>query len=151
MSVISPVEGVADFLLQGKNQDDVALLTLTGQHTYGELRSAALVVANYLRLAGAKKSERVLLIGENSFFWVAAYLGILRSGLVCVPLSSTISELELGYALQVTEAKFAFLQGSAAHRNSALFSEISVVLEQELPGLVCGKTLDHFPGLLSRL
>jgi long-chain acyl-CoA synthetase len=151
MSVLSQVEGVADFLLQGKNPDDVALLTLTGQHTYGELRSAVLVVAHYLRRTGAKKGERVLLIGENSFFWVAAYLGILRSGLVCVPLPATISELELGYALQVTEAGFAFLQSSAAHRNSALFSEISVVLEKEVPGLVCGKTLDHFPELLSRL
>src|SRR4051794_6446958 len=144
MSVLSQVEGVADFLLQGKNPDDVALLTLTGQHTYGELRSAVLVVAHYLRLAGAKKGERVLLIGENSFFWVAAYLGILRSGLVCVPLPATVSELELGYALQVTEAGFAFLQSSDAHRNSALFSEISVVLKKEVPGLVCGKTLDHF-------
>ena len=110
MSVISQIEGVANFLLQGKNPDDVALVTLTGQHTYGELQSAMLAVTNHLHLAGAKKGERVLLIGENSFFWVAAYLGILRSGLVCVPLPATVSELDLGYPLQVTEAKFAFLK-----------------------------------------
>ncbi len=150
MSVISPVESVTDFLLQGKNPDDVALVTLTGQHTYGELRSAVLAVANHLHFAGAKKGERVLLLGENSFFWVAAYLGILRSGLVCVPLPATVSELELGYALQVAEAGFAFLQNSAAYRSSALLSEVSVVLEKEAPGLVCGKTLDYFPELLSR-
>ncbi len=151
MAVISQVESVADFLLQGKNPTDVALMTLTGRHTYGELQMAVTAVANYLHRTGAKKGERVLLIGENSFFWVAAYLGVLRSGLVCVPLPAATSELELGYALQVTEARFAFLQGSTAQRNPTLFSETSVLLEREVPESVFSKKLDLFPEILSRL
>jgi long-chain acyl-CoA synthetase len=150
MPVLSQLESVADFLLQGKDPDDIALMTLAGPHTYGELQAAVLGVAHYFQLAGANKGERVLLVCENSFFWVAAYLGILRSGLVCVPLPTTVSELELGYALQVTEAKFAFLQSSAAQRHSALFSEISVVLEKETPGFDGGQTRDSFPELLLR-
>ncbi len=131
MSVVSQTEGVAEYLLQSKDPSDVALLTLAGQHTYGELQNAIVRLANYLHLAGARKGERVLLLADNSFFWVSAYLGILRSGLVCVPLSTTSSDLELGYALQTTEARFAFLQESVVQRHAGLLSELSVVVESK--------------------
>src|SRR5438094_710731 len=112
MPVASQIENVAEYLLEGKSPSDVALLTLTGQHTYGELEDAVVRVANHLRATGGEKGDRVLLAADNSFFWVSAYLGILRSGLVCVPMPITSSELELGYALQSTEARFAFVQNS---------------------------------------
>jgi long-chain acyl-CoA synthetase len=89
MSVVSQTEGVAEYLLQSKNPSDVALLTLAGHNTYGELQNAVVRLAEYLHLAGARRGERVLLLADNSFFWVSAYLGILRSGLVCVPLPIT--------------------------------------------------------------
>jgi len=149
MSVVSQTEGVAEYLLQSKNPSDVALLTLAGQHTYGELQNAVVRVANYLHLTGARKGERVLLLADNSFFWVSAYLGILRSGLVCVPLPSTISDLELGYALQITEARFAFLQESVGQRHAGLLSELSVVVERQAAGLRCGRTMTDLPALLS--
>lgn len=149
MSVVSEIGNVAEYLLQGKSPSDVALLTLAGQHTYGELEDAAVRVANFLRANGGHKGDRVLLSADNSFFWVSAYLGILRSGLVCVPMPITSSELELGYALQVTEARFAFLQNSVAQRQTELFSELSVVVGTYAPGVTCGKTLIDFSTLLS--
>ena len=149
MSVVSQMEGVAEYLLQGKNPADTALVTLTGQHTYGELERAVLGVANYLHAAGGEKGDRVLLSADNSFFWVAAYLGILRSGLVCVPMPITSSDLELGYALQVTEARFAFLQNSVAQRYAALFSELSVVVATSAPGVLCGRAVTDFAAILS--
>lgn len=149
MSVVSQIEGVAEYLLQGKNPSDISLVTLAGQHTYGELEDAVVHVANYLRAAGGQKGERVLLCADNSFFWVSSYLGILRSGLVCVPMPTTSSDLELGYALQVTETQFAFLQHSVAQRHAALFAGVSVVIAAHAPGLRCGKTLTGFPKLLS--
>jgi long-chain acyl-CoA synthetase len=149
MSVLSQIENVAEYLLQGKSPKDVALLTLAGQHTYGELEDAVVRVANYLQAAGGQKGDRVLLSADNSFFWVSAYLGILRSGLVCVPMPITSSELELGYAVQVTEARFAFLQNSVAQRYAELFSELSVIVGTHAPGVICGRTLTDFSTVLS--
>ena len=65
---------------------DVALLTLSGSHSYSDLLSAADAIAGNLLDSGASKGDRVLLLAENSFFWVACYLGTLRAGCVSVPL-----------------------------------------------------------------
>ena len=68
MSVVSQTEGAAEYLLQSKNPSDVALLTLAGQHTYGELQNAVLRLANYFHLAGARKGERVASLSRQFFF-----------------------------------------------------------------------------------
>ncbi len=149
MSVVAQIENVSEYLLQGKSPSGVALLTLTGQHSYRELEDAVVRVANYLRAAGGQKGDRVLLSADNSFFWVSAYLGILRSGLVCVPMPVTSSELELGYALQATEARFAFLKNFIAQQHPELFSEVSVIVGTNTPSVICGKTSTDFSTLLS--
>ena len=149
MSAACQIEGVAEFLLEGKNPSDIALITLTGQHSYGELEDAAFRVANYLHRAGAQKGDRVLLSADNSFFWVAAYLGMLRSGLVCVPMPTTSADIEFRYAIEMTEARFGFLQNSVAQRYAGLFSELSVVAGTHAPGLACGKPYTDFAALLS--
>lgn len=123
---------LAAFLLDGKDPSRVALRTLDHQHTYGELHSAAVDVASYLVGAGGQKGDRVVLISENSFFWVAAYLGILRAGLVAVPLPNGISAEDLDYVLWVTEARFAFLQAAFAVKNGARFDRAQLVTNREM-------------------
>ena len=65
-------------------------------------------------MRGARRGDRVLLIGDNSFFWVAAYLGILRAGLVCVPLPGNISAADLAYIIETTDARVGFIQSQRA-------------------------------------
>jgi len=55
----------------------------------------------------------VLLIGSNSFFWVAAYLGTLRAGLVCVPLPPSIHPDDLAQIVSTTEAETACVESGA--------------------------------------
>ena len=124
-------QNVADFLLEGKPDGREALLTLQGSHTYGEVRSASAAVAAYLARAGGVKGDRALLASENEFFWVTAYLGILRAGLVCVPLPPTVSIAELSHILQTTEAHFAFVQGGFAVKHAGLLRKVSLVAEKE--------------------
>src|SRR5271157_467589 len=126
-------ENIAEYLLDGKEETRQALLTLQGGHSYGELRSASTSVARYLVGAGGLKGDRVLLVSENTFFWVAAYLGILRGGFVCVPLPPTISPQDLDYILETTEARFAFLQTRFAAKHAHGFREINLVTDNGLP------------------
>jgi acyl-CoA synthetase (AMP-forming)/AMP-acid ligase II len=126
-------ENVAEYLLAGKEESQQALLTLQGSHSYGELRSVSAAVAKYLVGAGGLKGERVLLVSENGFFWVAAYLGILRAGLVCVPLPPTIALQNLDYILEITEPRFAFLQSGFAVRHATRFCETNLVTDSSLP------------------
>jgi acyl-CoA synthetase (AMP-forming)/AMP-acid ligase II len=124
---------ISEYLLDGKEETRQALLTLQGSHNYGELRSASTDVAKYLVGAGGLKGDRVLLVSENSFFWVVAYLGILRAGLVCVPLPPTISPQELDYILETTQVRFAFLQTGFAAKHAHRFPENNLVTDNGIP------------------
>src|SRR5258705_9523811 len=122
---------VTAFLLDRKDPTRVALRMIERDHTYGELQSASWEVAKYLRAAGGQKGEPVLLVSDNSFFWVAAYLGILRAGLVCVPLPMTISGEDLRYILHTTKAHVAFVQGRFAVLHEERLRQLRLVADRE--------------------
>jgi len=105
---------VAEYLLQGKEPESIALLTVGGHYTYGEIGRATEKVAIYLQQIGGEKGDRVVLIGPNGLFWVGCYLGALRSGLICVPLPETISPADLESVLNTTGARIALVQAKPA-------------------------------------
>lgn len=121
----------ADFLLDGKDPSRVALRMIDRDHSYDELRSAALDVANYLTLRGGQKGDRVLLVSDNSLFWVAAYAGALKAGMVCVPLPTSIAGQDFDYILQATESRFAFVQARFAMSRKDHLAQIQLVTDRE--------------------
>ena len=132
---------VSDFLLNGKPPDQIALRMIGRDYSYGELDNAAFSVAAYLHRISAIKGDRVILIAENSFFWVAAYLGIMRAGCACVPLVPTLPHEILDYILETTGATVVFADGRVALQNKASFKNCHVVTAALLPGSreYCGK------------
>jgi long-chain acyl-CoA synthetase len=127
--LIEPLGNVVEYLLEDKPADPQALLLVEGEHTYGELDAAAREVAAYLVNAGTLLGDRVILIADNSFFWVASYLGILRAGLVCVPLPPRIAPDELAYVLQLTEPVFAFAQLGCATSHQQELSRVRTIVD----------------------
>ena len=137
-------QNVVEYLLDGKRDSQQALLTLQGSHSYGDLVAASAAVSAYLVRAGGQKGERAILVSENSFFWAVAYLGVLRAGLVAVPLPPTISQQDYDYVIGTTEARFGFLQTGFASRRRHGFSEDRVITDPGLPqkdGAVVGRSL----------
>jgi len=118
---------VADYLLEGKPELTPALLTLSGDYTYGNVREAVQSVADFLLESGGKKGERVLLLAESGLFWVAAYLGILRAGMVCVPLPTNIATSDLEYILSATGPRIIFAEPRATKLIPGSWRSIPVV------------------------
>lgn len=138
-------ENVAEYLLAGKKASQPALLFLTETFTYGQLADASDSVAAFLLSNGGGKGDRVVLIAENSFFWVAAYLGILRAGLVCVPLPATAAPQELDYVLASTEARFGFLQHRILTRHAHSLRALKLVTDRAAPGLPAAVSFADIP------
>ena len=126
---------LADFLLDGKDPHRIALRLTCQDHSYGDLQTAAEEIANYLLSMGCQKGDRGILISDNSFFWVAAYLGMLRAGMVGVPLPANVSSEDLDYILQTTGARTVFVQAGFALRNSGHFQGVHLVTDREAPSL----------------
>ncbi|MGW8258473.1 MAG: AMP-binding protein, partial [Thermoguttaceae bacterium] len=85
-------ENVAEMILRAGHPDAPALCIVDRTVTYQELRAATSAWASFLLQQGLSKGDRVGLLAENSFFFVAAYLGIMRAGLCVVPFAVDCSE-----------------------------------------------------------
>ncbi len=123
------------FLLGGKDSDRIALRLPGRDYTYGELQSAASAIAGHLLRLGGRYSDRCALISENSFFWVAAYLGILRAGMVAVPLPANFPSEDLAHVLRIVEARIAFVQREFAVKAADHFQGIHLVTDRQAPSV----------------
>jgi acyl-CoA synthetase (AMP-forming)/AMP-acid ligase II len=133
--VTGPAANVAEFLLSGKDPDRAALFFLRGQYSYRDLQKKVDAVVDSVRALGYRKGDRILLLGENSFFWIAVYLGLLRAGLVCVPLPGGIRSDELNYVQQITEVRAIFAEESLPGTQWADTARVQVVTDSDIESL----------------
>jgi long-chain acyl-CoA synthetase len=126
------MNGVTDFLLEGRDALSTALCFERGDCSYRRLSNATNRVSAYLLSLGLVKGDRILLIGDNSFFWVTCYLGTLRAGLVTVPLSPTTSSADLSHIVKTTEARAAFVESRAAVGHAEVLAGLHVITDETL-------------------
>ena len=82
---------VADLILSQGDDAAPAVLCQNGVTSYGELRRQVHQIACALLACGHRKGDRIGIFCENSPFFVAAYLGIIRAGMVAVPLQTELA------------------------------------------------------------
>jgi long-chain acyl-CoA synthetase len=125
-------------------KDKVAFIDDTRQITYNELNQSTSSLAKGIMDLGIKKNERVLTYMGNSIDLVELYLGLPRSGAVCVFTNPAFTPREMKHLLTDSQAR-------AIVTDMELF-EKSKVLYNELPDLeyiiISGDKLptDVFPG-----
>jgi long-chain acyl-CoA synthetase len=122
---------VVDYLMNNRaTAGDAVLLTPSGEHSYGELRQASDAVANFLIQSGAKKGDRILLLSDNSFFWVASYLGTLRAGCVSVPLAPSVIGEDLNCIIKSCGIRLGFIHSKVNREQLRVVpSECKIVFE----------------------
>ncbi len=75
--------------------------------SYKELYNNSLKIAAYLNKSiGIDK--KIVLINQNSVFFITVYLGIMKSGNVCVPLDFSIEQENLNFISNTTESDLIF-------------------------------------------
>ncbi|HEY7190552.1 MAG TPA: AMP-binding protein [Vicinamibacterales bacterium] len=136
--------GVTGFLLDGRDPQTTALLFEDAEYTYADLERAVNAIANHLCQRGCSKGDRALLVGANSFFWVAAYLGTMRAGMVCVPLPPTVSRDDLAHIITTTEPVAVCADARAMASRFEDVGHVHVVTDSaiEHPGPLSLMTLD---------
>jgi long-chain acyl-CoA synthetase len=98
--------------------------------TWSELDQAVDRTAQGLAAAGLVPGYRVLLLVANSIEFVTSYLGILRAGLVAVPLNTGLTEAEVATVAEHSGARLAVAGAGLADR----FEGIPTVAPDELVG-----------------
>ena len=87
---------------------------------YPELYAKSWSVAEHFKKAHGENNY-VLILSENSIFFITVYLAIMKSGNICVPLNPNIEPENLNKVLEMTGASLAFV----SKRQQAKFSGYS--------------------------
>ncbi|HXT93123.1 MAG TPA: AMP-binding protein [Trebonia sp.] len=85
--------------------DRVAIVEEGRRWTYGELDAAASRLARKLTALGLRAGDRVALTCPNGAAFAAAHFGIIKAGLVTVPLNILLTEREIAYHLDDSGAR----------------------------------------------
>lgn len=99
--------------------------------THGELRQQATQVARGLLARGRQPGERIVICAENCPFFVVAYLGVIRAGLVAVPVPPDVSAATLEQLVRETESKELLVSESSFKRLRPAAEKCQVVLQDE--------------------
>lgn len=106
--------------------------------SFHELYRRSLTLAQYLfeRLG---EDNKIILISQNSLFFVTCYLAIIKSGNVCVPLNPSIEQVNFSYIENLTQCKLSFVS-EKVRLNLNIKNE--VIQESTLMELIC--PIDEF-------
>jgi long-chain acyl-CoA synthetase len=128
--------------------ESVAIIDHDGRtYTYEQLLRASAHVARVLEEHGAGLGERVFLIADNSFFWVASYLGCLRAGAVAVPQPPTATPEDVVALRARVSPRAAIVQGKRHARLVEALAGLPTLVDA--PPSVPGDVLCFDPGSFS--
>ena len=110
---MSDFVNLGDLIVRDRDLSKLAIIDLGGEevpceYTYSELDAMTMGVARALVKRGLKRGERVAILAANGAEYIAAYFGIMRAGLVAVPVSFKFPRDTIRYIIGDAGAKLVF-------------------------------------------
>jgi acyl-CoA synthetase (AMP-forming)/AMP-acid ligase II len=107
---------LGDLIRRDRDPDKVAIIDLGGEiapreFTYGQLDAMANGVARALTKRGLVRGDRIGILSANRAENLAAYFGIMRAGLVAVPVNYRFPQATIHFILRDAGARFMFCDG----------------------------------------
>jgi long-chain acyl-CoA synthetase len=88
-----------------RRHDHAAVIYLGTRYSYGRVAEMADSFAAALLDKGLEPGQRVIIYVPNSIQWVVAWLGIMRAGGVCVPITPIYTPSDLAYIANDSDAE----------------------------------------------
>jgi benzoate-CoA ligase family protein len=100
--------------LEEGRSDKVAIRTPSGEHTYGEVASAANRFGNALLELGLESENRVLMAVLDSPEFASTFFGTIKAGGIPVPVNTNLTPDDFAYLLNDSRAMFAVVSEPVA-------------------------------------
>lgn len=142
---------VCRYLLETGAADGAdAIVTLGKTYSYGQLNRAVHQIARRLLENGFRKGSRAVLLADNSFFWVTAYLAVLQAGGTAVPVATSTDGDDISFICRVTQPQIAFTNSRYVRKFSSVDCLSSIFLEDGNPqGTILGDAYESFDQVLA--
>lgn len=120
------------FFSETKKMDKKFILNEGEQVSFEELYNRSLTLAHIIsdRLG---TDNKIILISQNSLFFITCYLAIIKSGNICVPLNPSIEQDNFKFIEEVTECNLSFVSEKS---KSKLIIKNEVINESNLKELI---------------
>src|ERR1700719_5054320 len=110
---------LGDLIPRDRDLAKIAIIDLCGEHgprefAFAQLDAMANGVARALAKHGLKRGDRVALLAANCAEYIAAYYGIMRSGLVAVPVNFKFPRDTIHFIIRDSGAKIVFCDAPRA-------------------------------------
>jgi|WetSurMetagenome_2_1015567.scaffolds.fasta_scaffold25438_3 long-chain acyl-CoA synthetase len=123
----------ADYLLEHGRDADIAIISNKVEYTYADLRHASARLLAEMVARGVEPTDRVGILGNNSLFWVAAYLATLKLGAVAVPFATTLTLDSVSAMQSFVNCKVMLAEKRIQRRFAAAFpAELLVIFDDIL-------------------
>src|SRR5436309_12007313 len=114
---MTPFQNLGDLMPRERGLGKVAVIDLGGEQiprefTFARLDAMANGVARALGKRGLARGDRVAILSINRAEYLAAYYGIMRAGLVAVPVNFRFPRQTIHFILQDSGAKLVFCDGA---------------------------------------
>ncbi|MDD4727858.1 MAG: class I adenylate-forming enzyme family protein [Dysgonamonadaceae bacterium] len=96
------------FFSETKGMNKSFLLNEGEDISFEELYRRSLALAHYL-FEKLGENNKIVLISQNSLFFITCYLAIIKSGNVCVPLNPSIEQDNFSYIESLTQSELSFV------------------------------------------
>jgi long-chain acyl-CoA synthetase len=133
-----PFTNLGDLVPRDRDPGKIAIIDLGGETQPREVSFAALdamanAVARGLLARGLKRGERIGILSLNRSEYLAAYYGIMRAGLVAVPVNFKFPRTTIEFVLRDADAKLVFCDAKRREDCPA-----------DLPAITFGAEFDAF-------
>jgi len=110
---------LGDLIRRDRDLGKIAIIDLGGEQsprefTFAQLDALANGVARALQQRGLQRGDRVALLSANRAEYIATYFGIMRSGLVAVPVNFKFPRATTHFIMRDAGAKFLFCDAARA-------------------------------------
>ncbi len=123
----------ADYLLEHGRDNDIAIISNKVEYTYADLRQASARLLAEMQARGIGPADRVAILGNNSLFWVAAYLATLKLGAVAVPFATTLTTDSVSAMQAFVNCKILLAEKRIQRRFAAAFPpELPTIFDDAL-------------------
>lgn len=91
--------------------------------SYREIYKKVNFVTNLLQKKKYSKKDSVLIISDNSSFFIETYFGIIKNGSICVPLNPIMDVNDIKYIISILNIKMIFCQEKHIHKMESLIDD----------------------------